>query len=339
MTSLLARLPVVARWLPGASASAVCPLPIGAGKQTQLTLNVVVVARMPPGRGLHRGRDRDGCLRLLQPAEQLGVSRHAGHQPRVRNCAVERTARASERRFPRSRLGGLRRVPVTLTTRAVATSWRRGPWTCGGRHVRRRASTGSSAVVCDAKSWRTSDACTTTSGSRGAAHPCTARSASHDGADQGEGHRARCRGSIGQPQSRRRAVASTRLASSWGVSGTRSCCPPVALAVLGTCDRGGGRSGRRTETAGFFPGATGRGGGSTRPDGVQARRRRRKWLRGWSHAVAHGSRRRADRWQVRTKQVYALVNRGEVPCVRISRYRRFRLEAIEAWERDQEGGF
>lgn len=45
----------------------------------------------------------------------------------------------------------------------------------------------------------------------------------------------------------------------------------------------------------------------------------------------------AERWQVRTKQVYALVNRGEVPCVRIGRYRRFRVQAIEAWEREQEG--
>lgn len=45
----------------------------------------------------------------------------------------------------------------------------------------------------------------------------------------------------------------------------------------------------------------------------------------------------AERWQVRTKQVYALVNRGDVPCIRIGRYRRFRLEAVEAWERAQEG--
>lgn len=44
----------------------------------------------------------------------------------------------------------------------------------------------------------------------------------------------------------------------------------------------------------------------------------------------------AQRWQVRPKQVYALVNRGEVPCIRIGRYRRFRLEAIEAWEAQQE---
>ncbi|HEU4976239.1 MAG TPA: helix-turn-helix domain-containing protein [Baekduia sp.] len=44
----------------------------------------------------------------------------------------------------------------------------------------------------------------------------------------------------------------------------------------------------------------------------------------------------AERWQVRTKQVYALVNRGELPCIRIGRYRRFRLEAIEAWECEQE---
>ncbi|HMJ03255.1 MAG TPA: helix-turn-helix domain-containing protein [Conexibacter sp.] len=45
----------------------------------------------------------------------------------------------------------------------------------------------------------------------------------------------------------------------------------------------------------------------------------------------------AERWQVRPKQVYALVNRGDVPCIFIGRYRRFRLEAIEAWERAQEG--
>jgi hypothetical protein len=36
--------------------------------------------------------------------------------------------------------------------------------------------------------------------------------------------------------------------------------------------------------------------------------------------------------------VYALVRERGVPCVRIGRYVRFRLPAIEAWERDQEGG-
>lgn len=45
----------------------------------------------------------------------------------------------------------------------------------------------------------------------------------------------------------------------------------------------------------------------------------------------------AERWQVRAKQVYSLTRQGVLPVVRIGRYCRYRLDAIEAWERDQEG--
>ena len=44
----------------------------------------------------------------------------------------------------------------------------------------------------------------------------------------------------------------------------------------------------------------------------------------------------AQRWQVRSKHVYTLAREGSVPHVRIGRYVRFRLEAIEQWERQQE---
>jgi excisionase family DNA binding protein len=44
----------------------------------------------------------------------------------------------------------------------------------------------------------------------------------------------------------------------------------------------------------------------------------------------------ADRWQVPTTQVYRLIREGRLPAVAIGRYRRCRLEAIEAFE--QGGG-
>jgi excisionase family DNA binding protein len=43
----------------------------------------------------------------------------------------------------------------------------------------------------------------------------------------------------------------------------------------------------------------------------------------------------ADRWQVRTSHVYRLAREGRIPCVRLGRYQRFRLDAIEAWESQQ----
>lgn len=44
----------------------------------------------------------------------------------------------------------------------------------------------------------------------------------------------------------------------------------------------------------------------------------------------------AARWQVREQHVYTLAREGDVPHVRVGRYVRFRLPAIEAWEADQE---
>jgi excisionase family DNA binding protein len=44
----------------------------------------------------------------------------------------------------------------------------------------------------------------------------------------------------------------------------------------------------------------------------------------------------AARWQVPTSQVYRLTRCGQLTAVRIGRYYRYRLAAIEAWE--QEGG-
>lgn len=40
----------------------------------------------------------------------------------------------------------------------------------------------------------------------------------------------------------------------------------------------------------------------------------------------------AERWQVPTTQVYRLAREGQIPTVRIGRYRRFRLDHIEAFE-------
>ena len=44
----------------------------------------------------------------------------------------------------------------------------------------------------------------------------------------------------------------------------------------------------------------------------------------------------AERWQVAPAHVYRLTRQGAVPCVRIGRYYRYRLAAIEAWEGAQE---
>lgn len=44
----------------------------------------------------------------------------------------------------------------------------------------------------------------------------------------------------------------------------------------------------------------------------------------------------ATRWQVTRAHVYRLAREGVIPTVRVGRYFRFRLEAIEAWEQQQE---
>jgi excisionase family DNA binding protein len=43
----------------------------------------------------------------------------------------------------------------------------------------------------------------------------------------------------------------------------------------------------------------------------------------------------ADRWQVPAAHVYRLARSGHIPVVTLGRYRRFRLDAIEAWESQQ----
>jgi excisionase family DNA binding protein len=45
----------------------------------------------------------------------------------------------------------------------------------------------------------------------------------------------------------------------------------------------------------------------------------------------------AARWQVPKSQVYRLAREGRVPVVTIGRYYRFRVDAIEAWERQPDG--
>jgi excisionase family DNA binding protein len=44
----------------------------------------------------------------------------------------------------------------------------------------------------------------------------------------------------------------------------------------------------------------------------------------------------AARWQVEKGHVYRLTRTGQVPTVRIGRYYRYRLEAIESFERKNE---
>lgn len=44
----------------------------------------------------------------------------------------------------------------------------------------------------------------------------------------------------------------------------------------------------------------------------------------------------AERWQVAKGHVYALTRRGQIPTVKLGRYYRYRLEAIEEWEADRE---
>ena len=43
----------------------------------------------------------------------------------------------------------------------------------------------------------------------------------------------------------------------------------------------------------------------------------------------------AQRWQVPKQHVYRLSRRGDIPTVRIGRYFRYRVEAIERWEEEQ----
>jgi excisionase family DNA binding protein len=40
----------------------------------------------------------------------------------------------------------------------------------------------------------------------------------------------------------------------------------------------------------------------------------------------------ARRWQTSTAHVYRLAREGRIPCVELGRYKRFRLEAVEAFE-------
>ena len=44
----------------------------------------------------------------------------------------------------------------------------------------------------------------------------------------------------------------------------------------------------------------------------------------------------ADRWRVPKSHVYRLTRDGLIPAVRLGRYYRYRLDAIEAWERASE---
>ena len=44
----------------------------------------------------------------------------------------------------------------------------------------------------------------------------------------------------------------------------------------------------------------------------------------------------AERWQISTAHIYRLSRNGKIPCVPLGRYRRFRVESIEAFEIAQE---
>jgi excisionase family DNA binding protein len=40
----------------------------------------------------------------------------------------------------------------------------------------------------------------------------------------------------------------------------------------------------------------------------------------------------AERWDVKKSQVYRLAREGRIPVVKIGKYYRFRVDAIERWE-------
>ena len=44
----------------------------------------------------------------------------------------------------------------------------------------------------------------------------------------------------------------------------------------------------------------------------------------------------AARWQIPKSHVYRLTREGRIPTVRLGRYYRYRLVAVEAWERESE---
>jgi excisionase family DNA binding protein len=46
----------------------------------------------------------------------------------------------------------------------------------------------------------------------------------------------------------------------------------------------------------------------------------------------------ADRWQIPKSQVYALTRAGQIPTVKLGRYYRYRLDAIERWESETMDG-
>jgi excisionase family DNA binding protein len=46
----------------------------------------------------------------------------------------------------------------------------------------------------------------------------------------------------------------------------------------------------------------------------------------------------AERWQVPKSHVYRLTREAVIPAVRLGRYYRYRLEAIERWEARSEQG-
>ena len=41
----------------------------------------------------------------------------------------------------------------------------------------------------------------------------------------------------------------------------------------------------------------------------------------------------AERWQIPTSHVYRLAREGRIPTVELGRYRRWRLDAIESYEK------
>jgi excisionase family DNA binding protein len=44
----------------------------------------------------------------------------------------------------------------------------------------------------------------------------------------------------------------------------------------------------------------------------------------------------AERWQVSVEQVYALSRKGDIPALRLGRYYRYKLEAIERFENGED---
>jgi excisionase family DNA binding protein len=70
------------------------------------------------------------------------------------------------------------------------------------------------------------------------------------------------------------------------------------------------------------------------PERVQGAQDATTEARGLSAARLLTADQLAERWQVPKAHIYRLARTGKIPLVRLGRYFRFRLDAIETWEEE-----